>query len=76
MTTSDIAQCLSATLSPDPNTRISAELKLAEYFTETGAFNCVICTFFKLSNDGADAGLSLSHLILSHEIDMSVRQMS
>lgn len=24
----------------------------------------------------ADAGLSLSHLILSHEIDMSVRQMS
>jgi hypothetical protein len=39
MTTSDIAQCLTATLSPDPNTRISAELKLAEYFTETGAFN-------------------------------------
>ena len=74
MTTSEIAQCLTATLSPDPNTRISAELKLAEYFTQTGAFNCVISAF--LSNDGADAGLSLSHLILSHEIDMSVRQMS
>ena len=74
MATSEIAQCLTATLSPDPNTRISAELKLAEYFTQTGAFNCVISAF--LSNDGADAGLSLSHLILSHEIDMSVRQMS
>jgi hypothetical protein len=74
MATSEIAQYLTATLSPDPNTRISAELKLAEYFTQTGAFNCVISTF--LSNDGADAGLSLSHLILSHEIDMSVRQMS
>ena len=74
MATSDIAQCLTATLSPDPNTRISAELELADYFTEPGAFDCVISTF--LSNDGADAGLSLSHLILSHEIDMSVRQMS
>lgn len=46
MATSEIAQCLTATLSPDPNTRISAELKLAEYFTQTGAFNCVISSFF------------------------------
>ena len=45
MATSDIAQCLTATLSPDPNARISAELKLAEYFTDTGAFNCVFSTF-------------------------------
>ena len=45
MATSEIAQCLTATLNPDPNTRISAELKLAEYFTETGAFNCVINIF-------------------------------
>ncbi|KAI0082121.1 ARM repeat-containing protein [Panus rudis PR-1116 ss-1] len=31
---SEIAQCLSATLSPDPNTRISAELKLSELLTQ------------------------------------------
>lgn len=45
MTTSEIAQCLTATLSPDPNMRISAELKLAESFARTGAFNCVIRPF-------------------------------
>ena len=76
MATSEIAHCLTATLSPDPNTRISAELKLAEYFTQTGAFICVIRTLFFCLTDGADAGLSLSHLILSHEIEISVRQRS
>ena len=76
MATSEVAQCLTATLSPDPNTRISAELKLAEYFTQTGAFNCVICLFCLTVVHTADAGLSLSLLTLSHEIDMSVRQMS
>jgi hypothetical protein len=36
-TTSDISQCLQNTLSSDPNTRISAELKLGELLTLPGA---------------------------------------
>ncbi|PPQ86958.1 hypothetical protein CVT25_009780 [Psilocybe cyanescens] len=35
MATSEIAQCLSGTLSPDTNTRIAAELNLAELFTRS-----------------------------------------
>ncbi|KAF5352862.1 hypothetical protein D9756_006082 [Leucocoprinus leucothites] len=35
--TSEIAQILSTTLSPDTNTRVAAELKLAESFTNTNA---------------------------------------
>ncbi|KAF8963883.1 armadillo-type protein [Flammula alnicola] len=56
MATSEIAQCLTATLSPDTNTRIAAELSLAELFTRP------------------DVGISLSHLILSQEVGMSLRQ--
>ena len=36
-TTSDISQCLQNTLSSDPNTRISAELKLGELLALPGA---------------------------------------
>ncbi|CAA7265862.1 unnamed protein product [Cyclocybe aegerita] len=37
MTTAKIAECLTATLNPDTNTRIAAELKLGEWFTRPGA---------------------------------------
>ncbi|KAF8167572.1 armadillo-type protein [Crassisporium funariophilum] len=37
MATSEVAQYLTATLSPDTNTRIAAELGLAEYFTRPDA---------------------------------------
>jgi hypothetical protein len=36
---SQITECLAATLSPDTNTRISAELRLAELFASPGSFN-------------------------------------
>jgi hypothetical protein len=38
MATSEVAQCLAATLSPEANTRIAAELKLSELFTRPGAY--------------------------------------
>lgn len=44
MATSEIAQCLSGTLSPDTNTRIAAELSLAELFTRPGMQNFDIST--------------------------------
>lgn len=37
MATSEVAQCLRATLSPDTNTRVAAELSLSELFTRSGA---------------------------------------
>ncbi|KAF8079173.1 armadillo-type protein [Lyophyllum atratum] len=60
---SQIAECLAATLSPDQNTRITAELKLAEFFTSPGSFPCT-------------TGLALSQLILAQDAEMSMRQMS
>ncbi|KAH9486456.1 Importin-9 [Psilocybe cubensis] len=42
MATSEIAQTLSGTLSPDTNTRIAAELSLAELFTRSGAHFLVL----------------------------------
>ncbi|KAI0721417.1 ARM repeat-containing protein [Cerioporus squamosus] len=38
MASSEIAQCLSATLSPDTNTRISAELKLGQLLNAPGSY--------------------------------------
>ena len=35
--TAQIAECLTLTLNPDTNTRIAAELKLAEYFASPGS---------------------------------------
>lgn len=55
---SDLIQCLSSTLSPDPNTRIAAELRLSEL------------------SKSPESGLGLSQIILAHDIDMSLRQMS
>jgi len=38
MSTSEVVECLAATLNPDTNTRIAAELKLSEWFTRQGAW--------------------------------------
>lgn len=54
----ELIQCLSSTLSPDANTRITAELRLNELLKSP------------------DAGLSLSRIIITHELEMSLRQMS
>ncbi|KZP10073.1 ARM repeat-containing protein, partial [Athelia psychrophila] len=56
--TSEIGQSLQRSMSSDPNTRISAELKISELLANS------------------DAGLSLSHIILAQEADISLRQMS
>lgn len=39
MSTAEVAECLTATLSPDPNVRINAELKLSGWFTRPGAYS-------------------------------------
>lgn len=44
---SEVAQCLASTLSPDTTTRISAELKLAEYLVFPGSF---MAESFRFSN--------------------------
>ena len=54
----ELIQCLSSTLSPDANTRITAELRLSE--------------LLKSSN----VGLALGRIIVTHELEMSLRQMS
>lgn len=36
-----IAECLAATLNSDTNTRVTAELKLAEYFASPGQFKSI-----------------------------------
>jgi len=81
-TASDIGQCLQNTLSSDPNTRISAELKLGELLALPGApiaqsdrgdpfsLRELLLTRF------TDAGLVLSHIGLAQDADMSLRQMS
>jgi hypothetical protein len=38
MSLAEVTQLLAATLNPDGNTRISAELKLAEYMSSSGVF--------------------------------------
>ncbi|KXN85718.1 Importin-9 [Leucoagaricus sp. SymC.cos] len=53
----EIAQILSSTLNPDTSTRISAELKLAESFSNT------------------DTGLTLAHIVLAQDVDLSLRQI-
>ncbi|EIN14253.1 ARM repeat-containing protein [Punctularia strigosozonata HHB-11173 SS5] len=55
---SKVTQLLAATLSPDGNTRISAELKLAEYMASS------------------EAGLALSQITLSQDIEPALRQMT
>lgn len=42
---SSIAQVLSATLSPDTNTRVAAELKLAESFADFSVYSS--CTYLE-----------------------------
>jgi len=42
MTASEVLQCLTATLSPEKNTRITAELKLNQLFTRPGAYLFII----------------------------------
>lgn len=54
----ELIQCLSSTLSPDANTRISAELRLSELLKSP------------------DAGLALGRIIVTRELEMSLRQMS
>ena len=54
----ELIQCLSSTLSPDSNTRITAELRLSELLKSP------------------DAGLALSRIIITHELEVTLRQMS
>lgn len=54
----ELIQCLSSTLSSNPNTRIAAELRLSELLKSP------------------DAGLALGQIIINHELEMPLRQMS
>ncbi|KIY50482.1 ARM repeat-containing protein [Fistulina hepatica ATCC 64428] len=56
-----LVECLTATLSADPNARVAAELKLAEYLA---------------SQARLDTAVLLSQLVLAQGVDMSLRQMS
>lgn len=42
----EIAECLSATLSPNANTRMSAELKLADYLSSPGPLQPIFLRLF------------------------------
>ncbi|KAJ6575462.1 armadillo-type protein [Mycena capillaripes] len=62
--TTELVECLKATLDSNTNTRISAELKLAEYLALPGAS---ISSF---------ASFALSSLTIAQDAEMSLRQMS
>ncbi|KAG6896763.1 hypothetical protein C0992_006277, partial [Termitomyces sp. T32_za158] len=62
---SQITECLAATLSPDPNTRVSAELRLSELFASPGSSFEVPYTAF--SSRPTETGLALSQLILAQD---------
>ncbi|KAJ7292991.1 armadillo-type protein [Mycena rebaudengoi] len=59
--TTHLVEYLTGTLDSNPNIRITAELKLAEYLATPGA---------------SHAGLALSALTVAQDADMSLRQMS
>jgi len=75
MSVADVAQVLAATLSPDTNTRVSAELKLAEYFTYPGTRLQPINPRLLIATL-VDVALSIAQLILSEQADLNLRQMS
>ena len=82
MATSEVVQCLVATLSPETSTRIAAELKLSELFTRPGmyleALSCQISSlifFAVFLSSFTEAALSLSQLLLAQDADMSMRQI-
>ncbi|KAJ8590544.1 ARM repeat-containing protein [Rhizopogon salebrosus TDB-379] len=64
MATVNVSQILADTLSPDANTRISAELKLSEVLAHQG--------LTRLS----EAGLALAQLVLTQDVDIPLRQMT
>ena len=75
--TAQIAECLTLTLNPDTNTRIAAELKLAEYFASPGSPHSINrIRAKKPPSRSLDAGLSTSQLILAQTADMPLRQIS
>ena len=72
----EIAACLAATLSSDNNTRIAAELKLAEYIALPGMCLSEISFTSLLRDDKSDTALALSQLVIAQDVDLSLRQMS
>lgn len=69
-----VCQCLSATLSSDPNARIATELKLNELFANflCSESYCSIPT----SLNWTETRLVLAQLVLSQYFDLASRQMS
>ncbi|KAI0756104.1 ARM repeat-containing protein [Daedaleopsis nitida] len=78
MASSEIAQCLSATLSADPNTRISAELQLSKLLTTPGSYFSLRLwpAWTHPPTRRTEAALALSQLILASNFDLSLRQMT
>ncbi|KAF7307222.1 ARM repeat-containing protein [Mycena indigotica] len=70
---SELAQCLRATLDSNPNARIAAELRLTELLALPGACHLIS---LRVLTRLIDAGLALSSLTVSQDIDMSLRQIS
>ena len=77
---SEIAQYLQATLSADPNVRISAELKLSELSAHPGKEHACFVQYMRkawwLSDALLESGISLAQIVLSQDADISLRQMS
>lgn len=71
----EIAQILSATLSPDTNTRIEAELKLANAFAYPSTK--LLCGLLEQQKTNAlqDTGLELAQIALAQDVDISLRQI-
>jgi hypothetical protein len=80
--TEDIARLLGATLSPDTNSRISAELQLSQTLANPGTRSSDLDASIETSNTNVgylyniDAALSLARLVLSQDSEISLRQMS
>jgi hypothetical protein len=78
--TTDLVNYLKATLDPNPNIRITAELKLSEYLALPGASisgspPCRLLTI-RRSARPIEAGLALSSLTIAQDAEMPLRQMS
>jgi hypothetical protein len=77
-----LTDLLKATLDPNPNNRITAELKLSEYLALPGAsissfsWFCILMPSDTFSSRQTDAGLALSSLTIAQDAEMSLRQMS
>lgn len=72
----DLAGLLGATLNPDANTRISAELKLKEVLAIPGSSTITRSILTKKPTTLIESGLSLSRLILAQNVELPLRQMS